>query len=165
MSLDALKELKRWLKPEEVLEILKAAQSGSIQRLAAIYRLQIVSKLPLRPKVTSVFLIDTKGSKEWKRDAYNYEARSNGRGFKELCKHVGSHQNLKCLYSTIDLADPVYDLTKDQGTCLDFDLRCLLHELDELNHPYIQRRIYQLKSDKNDPANDFRVVQYFFKPS
>lgn len=66
----------------------------------------------MRPEVTSVFLIDTEGSKDWKKDGYNYEARTNGRGYKEMSKTVGNHLKLKCLYSTIEFSDPVYDLTK-----------------------------------------------------
>ena len=102
-------------------------------------------------------------TKNWKKDGYFYQKRSNGRGFKEVSKLVGPNKGLKCLYSTIQKDDAVYDLCNLSTP--DLGLRNILHKLDNSSSEYIQRRIYQDVSQGPAAQNSLRLVQYFIKPS
>ncbi|KAL4459945.1 hypothetical protein ABPG74_003471 [Tetrahymena malaccensis] len=83
----------RWLKSQEILQILKDPPKGLI-----------VDKIPTKPQNGDIFILDSKIIKrKWKQDGWTYMPRKQGIGFREDNENlrIGGENAITCYYSYI----------------------------------------------------------------
>ncbi|EAR90936.2 IQ calmodulin-binding motif protein, putative (macronuclear) [Tetrahymena thermophila SB210] len=83
----------RWLKSQEILQILKDPPKGLI-----------VEKIPTKPQNGDIFILDSKIIKrKWKQDGWTYMPRKQGIGFREDNENlrIGGENAITCYYSYI----------------------------------------------------------------